>query len=341
MRKYSIVFAMVILTFLFGRPLFAAALDPADSTVDESQSQNGDPSMSCLLAQTAQAPLQEETVQTDNCGVYSPFIDIKAKYAAWLAMVHHTHEKEQPDWMTPIVTITPTLQQEIRTDYDLTSSKGLETDTYGAKGTEIIPTENTEIIFGNPTWVTKDLPKGAQASGWADWSTLFKYRLISSPSTEGNYVVTFLLATSFATGSNEISAGYDVVTPMLGFGKGFKTSIGEFDYQATVGPAIPSSEFNKVGTPVTWNNAFQYGNRFCLFGYEIPVWPEFEVTWVSFPNGEESGQQQVYLTPGINLGRFQLTEHTYFVVGAGYQFAATPDHSFGNQWLITMRIPYF
>jgi hypothetical protein len=189
--------------------------------------------------------------------------------------------------------------------------------------------------------VTKDLPHNKQVAGWADWSTLFKYRLLSSPSNAGNYVVTFLLATSFDTGSNDITAGYDVVTPMLGFGKGFKTSFGEFVYQATVGPSIPSAEFSKFGTPVTWNSAFQYGNRFCIAGCEIPLWPEFEVTWVSFPNGANSGQQQVYLTPGINIGRFQITEHTYFVVGAGYQFAATPDHSFGNQWLVTMRIPYF
>ncbi len=338
MSKYVVIFAVFVFSLVPAGRSHAGTPFPTDGP---SLVQGGGPTSEGLIAPAPQGPLQSDESLSTSGAVYSPFVNFKAKYDAWLEMVHRTHEKEQPDWMTPVVTITPTLQQEIRTDYALTTSKGFETDTYASKGTEIIPTENTELIFGNPTWVTKDLPKGAQASGWADWSTLFKYRLLSSPSTAGNYVVTFLLSTSFATGAYDITAGHDVVSPMLGFGKGIKTPIGEFVYQATVGPAIPSDGFTKFGTPVTWNSAFQYGNRFCIAGYEVPLWPEFEVTWVSFPNGADSGQQQVYLTPGINIGRFRITEHTYFVVGAGYQFAATSDHSFGNQWLVTMRIPYF
>lgn len=312
MKKCRVVFALVLLTLAFlGTPRVSAA-DLSD--------QNGG-----LLGASASCCL--------------PF-DLKARYRAWLHMVRRTHEEEQPDWMAPIVTLPATLQQQLRTDYGLSSFKGLDSDTFLTKGLEIIPTENTEVLFGNPTWDTREFSTTRQAAGWADWSTIFKYRLLSSPSTEGNYILTFLLSTSFATGSYNFSAGYDIVTPMLGFGKGFKTSFGEFDYQSTVGPSIPSAEFSRVGTPITWNNAFQYGNRFNLFGYEVPLWPEFEVTWVSFPNGENSGGQQVYLAPGINIGRFQLTENVYFVVGAAYQFAATSNRAFDHQWLITMRIPY-
>ncbi|MGC9194377.1 MAG: hypothetical protein ACP5IL_02850 [Syntrophobacteraceae bacterium] len=313
MKKCPIAFAMVLLTVAFLSSPFAGAA----ALSDENGGQQG--------------PSE----------VYCPPVALKARYHAWLDMVRHTHEKEQPDWMAPIVTLPATLQQQLRTDYGLSSFRGLDSDTFLSRGLEVIPTENTEVLFGNPTWDTREFAKNRQAAGWADWSSTLKYRLFSSPSTEGNYIVTFLLSTSFATGSNDISAGYDIVTPMLGFGKGFKTSLGEFDYQATVGPSIPSAEFSKVGTPITWNSAFQYGNRFSFFGYEVPLWPDFEVTWVSYPNGENCGGQQVYLAPGINIGRFQLTEHVYFVVGAAYQFAATSNRAFDHQWLITMRIPYF
>ena len=275
--------------------------------------------------------------------VYSPFIGLQAKYDRWLEMVHRTHEEEQPDWMTPVFTVTPTLQQEIRTDYSFAfAPHGLQTFTYASKGTEIIPTENTEIILGNPSYITKNLPADKHTSGWADWPFLFKYRLLSSPSDAGNYVLTFMLSTSFATGSTTfVSANHDLFTPLIGFGKGIVTKYGEFDYQATVGPTVPDGAAGKIGTPVTWNSTFQYGHRFHLGEWTIPLWPEFETTWVSYPNGENRGQQQLYLLPGLIAGRFRLTEHAYFVLGAGLQFAATQARTFNHQWLVTMRIPYF
>lgn len=274
---------------------------------------------------------------------YSLLDTIGGYYDRWLAMVHRTHEEEQPDWMTPIVTVIPTLQQEIRTDYGFAfAPHGMQAFTYASKGTEIIPTENTELIFGNPVYVTKNLPADKRTSGWGDWPFLFKYRILASPSEQGNYVLTFLLATSFATGSNKyVSANHDLFTPMLGFGKGIKTAWGEFDYQGTIGPTVPDGETGKLGTPISWNSAFQYGRRINIGEFSLPVWPEFETTWVSYPNGENRGQQQLYLTPGLIVGRLRLSQHLYFVLGAGLQFAATQARMFNHQWLVTMRIPYF
>jgi hypothetical protein len=275
--------------------------------------------------------------------VYSPLINLHAKYDAWLNMVHRTHEEEQPDWMTPLVTVIPTLQQELRTDYDFAfAPHGEQTFIYASKGTEIIPTENTEFIFGNPSYVTKNVPAAKHTSGWADWPFLFKYRLLSSPSDAGNYVLTFMLSTTFATGSTRfVSANHDIFSPLIGFGKGIETKYGEFDYQATIGPSVPDGQTGKLGTPVIWNSTFQYGNRFHLGEWTVPLWPEFETTWIAYPNGENRGQQQLYLTPGLIAGRCKLTEHTYFVLGAGLQFAATQARTFNRQWLVTMRIPYF
>jgi hypothetical protein len=265
--------------------------------------------------------------------VYSPFFNLQAKYDAWLNMVHRTHEEEQPNWMTPIFTVIPTLQQELRTDYGFAfAPHNLQTFTYASKGTEIIPTENSEIILGNPSYITKNLPADKHTSGFADWPFLFKYRLLSSPSDAGNYVLTFMLSSSYATGSTTfVSANHDLFTPLIGFGKGVETRFGEFDYQATVGPTVPDGATGKLGTPITWNSAFQYGNRFNIGEWSIPLWPEFETR----------GQQQLYLMPGLIAGRFRLTEHTYFVLGAGLLFAATQARAFNHQWLVTMRIPYF
>ena len=221
--------------------------------------------------------------------VYSPFIPFWEKYNAWLEMVRRTHEDMQPNWMTPLVTVTPTLQQELRADYSFQfAPHDLQTFTYVSKGTEIIPTENTEFIFGNPSYVTKNLPEDKHTSGFADWPFTFKYRLLSSPSDADNYVVTFLLATTFATGSTTfVSENHDVFSPLIGFGKGFLTQYGEFDYQATIGPSIPDGNTGQLGTPITWNSAFQYGNRFHLGEWTIPLWPALETLWVAYPNGEK------------------------------------------------------
>src|SRR5713226_3630959 len=61
----------------------------------------------------------------------------------WFARVDKTQE-EQPHWMTPIVTVTPRLEQEVR--YDLLwqpRPNGGYLNNYGVqKGLELIPTEN-------------------------------------------------------------------------------------------------------------------------------------------------------------------------------------------------------
>ncbi len=281
--------------------------------------------------------------QTQSGSGYSILDAIQNRYDLWLTMVHRTHEQEQPDWMTPIVTVVPTLQQEIRTDYGFGfAPHGAQTFSYLTKGTEIIPTDNSEVIFGNPAYISHNSPANKNSSGWADWPFLFKYRLLSSPSYRDNYVLTFLLSTSFATGSNKyVSSNHDLFSPLIGFGKGTKTAYGEFDYQATIGPTVPDGETGKLGTPVVWNSAFQYGNRLHFGEWSVPVWPELETTWISYPNGENRGQQQLYLTPGLIAGRLKLTEHVYFVLGAGFQFAVTHARTFNHQWLVTMRIPYF
>src|SRR3989449_4002090 len=63
-------------------------------------------------------------------------------------------KEEQPHWMTPIVTVTPRLEQEVREDFlwQPRPNGRYLTNYGGQKGLELIPTENTEIIIGIPTY---------------------------------------------------------------------------------------------------------------------------------------------------------------------------------------------
>jgi hypothetical protein len=62
-------------------------------------------------------------------------------------------KEAQPHWMTPVVTVTPRVEQEFRYDQSRqTRPKSVDLDNYGAgKGLEPIPTSDSELILGVPT----------------------------------------------------------------------------------------------------------------------------------------------------------------------------------------------
>jgi hypothetical protein len=104
-----------------------------------------------------------------------------------------------------------------------------------------------------------------------------------------------------------------IITPIAG-GIGF----GDFDIQGTVGIQIPTDQQSIIGTAFVTNVAFQYH----LFQY---LWPEFEFNDTAWSGGLRNGQNQLFLTPGIIFGRFNLGPPTVNLnVGIGYQFAVSP-----------------
>src|SRR5487761_45544 len=96
----------------------------------------------------------------------------------WLAMVSRT-QNDQPHWVTPLVTVTPRLEQEYRYDQFFQSARnGVATDNFGgSKGLELIPQENIETIIGVPAFVKRNIPRNTD--GFADWPFLVKLRLLS------------------------------------------------------------------------------------------------------------------------------------------------------------------
>src|SRR6202008_2119744 len=87
--------------------------------------------------------------------------------------------------------------------------------------------------------------------------------------------------------------------------------------QATVGVPIPLSHESAIGTSVVINLAAQYhlGRLF---------WPELEANATSWTDGPRAGKTQIFLTPGLILGRFPLVGHTRAIIGLGYQVAVSP-----------------
>lgn len=275
---------------------------------------------------------------------------------SWLNMVSAT-QNAQPHWMTPLVTVTPRLEQELRWDfYDQQNGSanngqgnGQHIVNYGGPGgarVELIPAYNWEVILAAPPYETASGPKGA-AEGWGDWPAfLVKYRLMSGDEQHGNYIVTAFFQMSDPLGTpGKISNNVLTAQPTLAFGKGW----GDFDIQSTLSVQIPVSALSSPGNtanlnmtnygdPILWNTTFQYH----LWEY---LWPEFEVNYEYWPNGEHTGLSQLSFTPGIIFGRFKIGMDTAsrpinLIVGAGYQFAVTQSPVVQNTWVATARITF-
>lgn len=250
-------------------------------------------------------------------------------FSSWFARVTQI-QSEQPHWITPLTTVTPRLEQELRYDQSWeTTSEGARQTTYGGKGLEVIPAQNVEVILGIPAYETRTKPDGTD--GFADETFLFKYRIASANEDNGNYIVTGFLGLQTPTGHKGDTGDHYIVTPTLALGKGW----GDFDIQGTLGVPVPDdgAAAKGPGTPLLINTALQY--RVIKV-----IWPELEVNYTYWPNGEDTGRNQVFLTPGLLLGRFQIYNRVGFTIGLGYQVALTAKPAYNHNLILSARIPF-
>ena len=250
-------------------------------------------------------------------------------FRSWLKRVGRT-QAEQPHWITPVVTVTPRLEQEFR--YDISQQTQPNGTTIlrnfgGSKGLEIIPTEHAELIFSPPPFITRSF--NGVPDGYGDVSFLLKYRFLSANEEAGNYIFTAFLGGSIPTGSHTNGARDATVTPTLAAGKGW----GNFDVTTTFGAVLPISETNLTGRQVVWNTAFQYR-------VIRKIWPEVEVNSTFFSDGPNDGKKQTFLTPGLVLGKFPVWHRLGFTIGGGVQTAVTKFHTFNHKWILTVRFPF-
>src|SRR5208337_1736913 len=87
-------------------------------------------------------------------------------------------QNEQPHWVTPLVTVTPRLEQELRTDFvHQYNPKRFAIWNYdNSKGLEFIPERHTEIIINMPPWFNRS---NGEPDGWGDISFLAKGRIFA------------------------------------------------------------------------------------------------------------------------------------------------------------------
>jgi hypothetical protein len=249
---------------------------------------------------------------------------------SWLAEVSAI-QAEQPHWATPVVTVTPRLEQEFRYDNFWTQvPHGRVVNNYGGgKGFEFIPAQNIEVIVGIPAYETRSFPRNT--GGVGDENLLVKYRITSANEQHGNYIVTAFLGESFPTGSPENTNGHFVTTPTISAGKGW----GDFDIQSTLGIAVPDNgaQPTQGGTPIMFNTALQYH----LLDY---IWPEVELNYTYFPNGSRDGLQQLYVTPGFIFGKFKIHHRLGLTLGAGLQIPVTAHAQDDRNIVLTARVPF-
>jgi hypothetical protein len=250
----------------------------------------------------------------------------------WFA-VSDAAKEAQPHWMTPVVTVTPRLEQEFRYDQGWQDRPGDVTiDNYGnAKGLELIPSSDTEVIIGVPAYEARETP-AVSTTGWADETLLLKYRLTSANEEHGNYIVTGFLGVSLPTGSRAFTNKEAIITPTIAAGKGWGTRDAGFDIQSTLGIAIPTGNTATLGEPVTSNTTFQ--------AHAGLLWPELEVNYTYFKDGPNDGRSQTALTAGVILGRFELDSRLRLVIGGGYQWVISSFRTFNHAWLLTARLAF-
>lgn len=243
----------------------------------------------------------------------SAYADGESLFTNWLDNVSRTQEN-QPHWMTPLVTVTPRLEQEYRFDYTRSDKPANATsDNYGGgKGLEFIPSENTEIIIGVPGYIDQSTTKASTTgTGWSDESLLLKYRIASKNEEHGNYIITAFLGISLPTGSELFTNNHTIITPTISAGKGWGDRVSGLDVQSTLGLSVPSGGVDTLGRPMVWNTAFQ--------GYIGKFWPEIETSYTHWYEGPHAGKNQMVITYGATVGRFEIENRVKAIVGVGYQ----------------------
>lgn len=238
-------------------------------------------------------------------------------------------QSQQPHWITPIVLVTPRLEQEFRADFvrQLLPAGAHAWNLDSGKGLEIIPQSHIELLFNVPPYI-RHSPNDA-VDGLGDVSFVMKYRILSANEQKGNYILTAFFGGSIPTGSYKNGSPSSILTPTLAGGKGW----GRFDMESTLGGTLPVDSVDKIGRTIVWNTVAQaHARRF--------LWPELEANTTFYKGGANDGKQQLFLTPALVTGRFPIHNRVGLTLGAGMQIAATHFHTYDHALIFSARLPF-
>ena len=248
---------------------------------------------------------------------------------------------EQPHWVTPLVTVTPRLEQEVRADFvRQTNAKLYNTWNFdNGKGLELIPERHIELLLNLPPYLAHEAP--GVKDGFGDVSFNSKYRFFARNEEHGNAIITAFLAGTVPTGKNANGSCCATATPTLAVGKGF----GLVALTSTAGGSFAASHSRKLGHTVAWNSVVQY--HLALKGAPHFFWPEAEINSSFFFGGANDGKTMTFATPGLLIGRIPLSHdgegrpgRTGLTFGAGEQIALTHFHTYNHGLVVTVRMPF-
>jgi len=208
----------------------------------------------------------------------------------------------------------------------------------GGRSLDLIVSPTNEIQIAAPPYELRSAAGSAKSfAGYADWTFLrLEQRLVASPQTEGDYVVTAWLQIAAPIGVQALTSHAWSLQPTLAVGKGW----GSLDIQTTVTAVLPTANARTLGRQIQTNTALQYhvGELF---------WPEVEANWTYFPDGQRAGLNQLFLTPGLAIGRLTLSQALKLTLGFGYQFAVSPSYrpkpltpAYAQGWLFSSRLNF-
>lgn len=248
-------------------------------------------------------------------------------------------QNEQPHWVTPLVTVTPRLEQELRTDFvHQYNPKAYAVWNYGnSKGLEFIPEKDIEILVNVPPFFNRS---NGEQDGFGDLSFNSKYRIFARNEEHGNAIITAFFAATVPTGKHGNGSCCAVVTPTLAVGKGF----GRIDFTSTAGGSLPLTNSNGLGHTIAWNTVAQYKAG---SGTSWHVWPEVECNTSFYKGGATDGDVAVFMTPGVVIGRIPLSHDATgkpgrlgLTFGAGEEIAVSSYHPNNHALVLTARLPF-
>jgi hypothetical protein len=246
---------------------------------------------------------------------------------AWMRKVDQVRAS-QPHFISPIVTTHVLLVQQFR--YDMSWQQdpdGTVTANYGAsRGLEIIPASRLEVGIFPPNYLVHE---SSVVDGFGDLSFQVKFRAFSATEGRGDYFVGFFFGGTLPTGTPPNGVGHTILSPTLAAAKG----IGHWDIQTTIGANLPVSGADILGQAIIFNTAINYK-------FKRRVWPMLEQNSEFWSGGALDGKKQVFLTPGIVLGPFDIAERLHFAVGSGVQIAVTEFHQYNHRWILSVRFPF-
>jgi hypothetical protein len=236
-------------------------------------------------------------------------------------------EAKQPNWLSPLATTSGRLKQEFR--YDVWqqpgSAGGSQYNFGGGKGLEFIVAPRVQLLIGPPPYIAH--MGTATPDGFADIPMMAKFQLAAAPAGEGDYLLTLILGATVPGGSSSMRD--TILSPTIALGKGWRA----FDVQTTLGENLPVGNTATLGRQLVSNTAMQYH----MFA---KLWPEIEVNSTFFVAGKDSGETQVFITPGLGFGRVHLWRALRFSTAAGVQLAATRFHTYNHRAILSIRYSF-